>query len=180
LNGTVYDEFKINDGRKVILRPAKWEDLDDFLEFINALVEEGAYIGKNRKVTREEEIDWLAHHLANVEKGRAISVVADVDGKAIGNSEVGKGMEGNNHVGFLGIAISRDYRGLGIDLRMMETLIRESKDAGLKLLVLDVAARNDRANHLYRKVGFRDAGTIPKMMLIRDEYLDVTKMYLEL
>jgi len=150
------------------------------LEFINALVEEGAHISKNRKVTKEEETDWLSHHMASIERGRTISVVAEVEGKVIGNSEVGKGIEGNSHVGFLGIAVSRDYRDLGIGSRMMEMLIRESRKAGLKLLVLDVVARNVRAHHLYPKVGFIDAGTIPRMMSIGGEYLDVTRMYLEL
>jgi ribosomal protein S18 acetylase RimI-like enzyme len=150
------------------------------VEFINGLVDEGADIVKTKKVTREAEAEWLSRYLADVEKGALIGVVAEVEGKAIGNSEVGKGMEAQGHVGFLGIAVSRGYRDLGIGARMMETLIGESRRAGLKLLVLDVAARNARAHHLYLKMGFKDAGTVPRMMLTRGEYGDVIRMYLEL
>ena len=47
------------DGRKVILRTPKWEDLGDLLELINSLVEEKADIVRTEKVLRQEEIDWL-------------------------------------------------------------------------------------------------------------------------
>lgn len=176
----IYGEFQLKDGRRLILRSPRWEDLDDLLEFINSLVEEEADIIINKKVTREEETDWLARYLADIEKGKTIGVVAEVDGKVIGNSEVTKGICTESHVGFLGVAISKEYRDLGIGTRVLETLVEESKKAGLKLLVLDVYASNARARHVYRKLGFRDAGTIPRMAYRRAEYLDVVRMYLEL
>jgi hypothetical protein len=49
----------MRDGRKVILRTPKWEDLGDLLELINSLVEEKADIVRTEKVSRQEEIDWL-------------------------------------------------------------------------------------------------------------------------
>ncbi|MEM3840961.1 MAG: hypothetical protein QW090_07495, partial [Candidatus Bathyarchaeia archaeon] len=58
--GKVIREFVAKDGRKVILRTLKWEDLDDLLDFINSLVEEGANILRTEKVSRDEEIEWLS------------------------------------------------------------------------------------------------------------------------
>lgn len=54
---------------KTSLEDPRWEDLDNFLEPINSLV--------------EEEADWLARFLTNIEKGRTIGVVAEVDGKLV-------------------------------------------------------------------------------------------------
>ena len=49
--GKILCRFAARDGRKVILRTPRWEDLDDFMDFINSLVEEGADICRNEKVT---------------------------------------------------------------------------------------------------------------------------------
>ena len=37
--GTVTRTFKAKDNREVILRTPKWEDLDDYLELVNSLVD---------------------------------------------------------------------------------------------------------------------------------------------
>ncbi len=50
--------FRARDGKEVVLRTPRWEDLDDFLELINSLIEEGADIYFDKKLTREEEADW--------------------------------------------------------------------------------------------------------------------------
>lgn len=46
--------FTAKDGRQVVLRTPRWEDLDELLELINSLVSEGAEISRNKKVTRAE------------------------------------------------------------------------------------------------------------------------------
>lgn len=176
----LYREFRLKDGRRVILRTPMWEDLDDLMELINSLVEEEALIVINRKVTREEEAEWLSEHLVNIEKGRAIVVTAEIGGKVIGNSEVTKLGGNQSHVGILGIIVAKEYRDLGIGMRMLETLIEESRKTGLKLLVLDMLSTNARARHVYEKVGFKEAGRVPKMVFTKEGYIDVIRMYLEL
>jgi len=79
--GTLIRGFKAKDGRDVILRAPRWTDLDDMLDFINSLVEEGAEINVDTKKTRDEEVDWLARLLSSVEKGRQVAIVAEVDGR---------------------------------------------------------------------------------------------------
>lgn len=45
--------FTAKDGRQVILRTPRWEDLDDLVELINSLVEEGVEIEfETKKNTR--------------------------------------------------------------------------------------------------------------------------------
>jgi RimJ/RimL family protein N-acetyltransferase len=176
----VYGEFFLENGSKVVLRSPRWEDLDDLTKLINSLVEEGAPITMDRIITREEKAEWLAGRLANMEKGRTIMVVAEVNGKVVGNSEMNRLGGHQSHVGLLGIIVAREYRNRGMGTKMLETLIKESRKAGLKLLILDVLSSNTRARHVYEKVGFREAGVMPKMARTREGYDDVIRMYLEL
>ena len=68
--GTVLNVFSAKDGREVILRTPKWEDLEDALEFINSLIKEEAKILAITEKTREQERDWLAENLKKLEKGQ--------------------------------------------------------------------------------------------------------------
>jgi RimJ/RimL family protein N-acetyltransferase len=67
-SGAVVAEFSVKDGRKVVLRTPRWEDLDELLGLINSLVEEKAEIVISDKLTQEEEADWLADLLVRLEK----------------------------------------------------------------------------------------------------------------
>ena len=100
LKAKILREFVAKDGRKVVLRKPRWEDLDDLLDFINSLVEEGADILRETPVTREEEADWLGKRLASIEKEEIIGVVAEVNGKIVANSEVMKRGGPMSHLGF--------------------------------------------------------------------------------
>jgi ribosomal protein S18 acetylase RimI-like enzyme len=135
-------------------------------EFANALAAEhqsdpnfGVLLSK--RVTRDEEAEWLAKLLVKIEQGRAVSVVAEVDGKVVGNSEVVRGsLDDESTHGKLGIAIARDYRGIGIGNAMMRSLTKLSKEAGLKTLELEVLSTNPRAAILYERLGFKRTGLL--------------------
>ncbi len=172
--------FTAQDGRKVVLRSVKWEDLDDLIEFINTLVEEDADILRTSKVTRNEEAEWLGRRLASIDKGELIDAVAEVEGEVIANSEVDKRSDIMSHVGVLGIAVKQGYRGIGVGAELMKTLIEESKKAGLRILVLDHFATNKTARRLYEKMGFKEAGKISKGIYKNGKYIDLVRMTLEL
>jgi L-amino acid N-acyltransferase YncA len=176
----VYDIFTAKDGRKVVLRAIRWEDLDDCIDFINSLVEEGADILRDTNVTRDEEADWLGSRLARIEKGQLVGVVAEVDGKMIANSEVEKRGSFMSHLGYLGIGIRKGYRGIGIGTKLIQTLINESKKMGLEILVLDVFDVNKPAKALYKKMGFKEVGRIPKGIRKNGRYMDLVRMTREI
>ena len=172
--------FIAKDGRKVVLRPPKWEDLEGLMEYINSLVDEKAEIVLTKKVTREEEAEWLAKRLISIDKGDVIHVVAEVNGEVVAGAEVGKQKYRMSHVGMLGIGIKSGFRGIGIGTVIMKILIEESRKAGLKVLVLDVSDTNNIAKELYEKMGFKEAGKIPKGICKNGKYIDLVRMALEL
>jgi RimJ/RimL family protein N-acetyltransferase len=178
--GTIIHQFTAKDGRKIVLRTPKWEDLDDFLEFINSLVEEGADISKREKVTKEQETEWLGRGLAELENDKVFMLVAEVDGKVVANSELGRKSGFSEHVGGIGIGIRDGYRDVGVGTEMLRILIAQAKRWNLKILELGVFATNDRARHVYRKIGFKETGRIPKEVFKDGKYVDHIIMTMEL
>jgi RimJ/RimL family protein N-acetyltransferase len=171
--GKVVRRFSAKDGRQVMLRTLRWEDLDDCIELINSLVAEGANIAKNDKVTREEEVEWLAGALSRMERGEKFYLVAEVDGKVVGNSEIGRRLGGyDKHVGSIGIAIKKGFRDVGVGTEMMKALIKQGREMGLKVLTLTAFANNKRAIHVYEKLGFQQTGQIPKKFFKRGKFID--------
>ncbi len=101
----VYKRFTIASGKKVTLRVLRWEDLDGLLSFINTLVEEKQrdskstlYTGFDRRVTRDEEAEWLAQTLVAIERESVINVIADIDGTIIANGDVTRGGYKDTHL----------------------------------------------------------------------------------
>jgi len=178
--GTFIRRFKTKDGREVTLRAPRWSDLDDMLEFINSLVEEGAEIQNKTKVTREGEIDWLARHLSAIEKDKKIAIAAEVDGRFAGQVEVRPESGYSQHVGVLGIALRNGYRDIGIGTEMMKEAETQAKRLGLKILRLECYATNSRARHVYEKVGYQVVGCVPKANFKDGVYIDSIVMAREL
>mgnify|MGYP006270304955 FL=1 len=135
--GEIIKTFTAKDGRKVILRTPKHEDLNDLWEFINSLVEERADIIRNEKVSIEDENKWFIGALEQLERDEVFFMVAEVNGKVVANSEVRFHKGGyDSHVGAVGIAIRDGFREVGIGTEIMNTLIEHAKRIGLKVLVL--------------------------------------------
>jgi L-amino acid N-acyltransferase YncA len=171
-SGKIVRSFFAKDGRKVVLRTPKWEDLDDFLEIINLLVEERADILRTERVSKEEEIDFLSKVLSRLEKDEMFYLVAEVDGKVVAVSEISKRGGYEKHVGVIGIAIRNGFRDLGIGTEIMKTLVEQAQKMGLKVLTLSAFATNKPAIHVYEKVGFVQTGTIPKKHFKEGKYID--------
>ena len=179
-SGTIIRVFRAKDGREVTLRAPKWDDLDDMLEFINSLVDEGADIMMDTKQTMEQEVDWLARLLTRLEKDEITVVVAEVDGRFVGQTEVTPQSMRSKHVGVLGIALKEGYREIGIGTELMKEAETQSRRLGLEILNLEVFATNDRAKHVYEKLGYREVGAWPKVIKKDGAYIDGILMSKEL
>lgn len=164
--------FAARDGRLVKLRAPRWSDLDEMLDFINSLIDEGAEISATERKTRDEEVDWLATLLSDVEKDKRVAIAAEVDGRFIGLVEVRPERGSSAHVGTLGIAIREGYRDVGIGTEMMREAENQAKWLGIEMLTLDVFATNSRARHLYEKLGYRIVGFIPRFFKRDGAYID--------
>ena len=175
--GAFIRRFTASDGREVTIRTPEWDDLDDMLDFINSLVEEEAMIAANQKQTRESEIDFLARKLTSLEKDRIIHVVAEVEGKMVGSCEIEPRPGRFSHVGVLGMSVKEGYREVGIGQELMKEVERQAAKRGLESIMLEVFATNDRAIHVYEKMGYRRIGAIPDGIKYKGGYVDSVYMF---
>ncbi len=178
--GNIIKTFKSKKGQDVVIRYPKWEDLDDVLSFANNLVKEEAPLALSEVQTRAQEAKWMAESFEQIETGRKIKIVALVNGRYAGNCEIRVHDKRESHVGDIGIAIAHEFRDEGIGAELLSTLIEEGEKAGLRLLILHCFETNDRALHLYEKLGFVRAGLIPGMYAYKGAYVGEVTLYLPL
>ncbi len=165
-------EFSTKNGQRVVLRTPMWEDLDGLLDLINSLVEEKAEIVISDKLTREEEANWLADLLVKLEKDQTFFFVAEVNGKVVATSDLHLGRGTEVRAGNVGIVVKNGFRGMGIGTRIMQTIVKFARKRGLRVLVLSVFATNERAIHVYKKVGFVSCGRVPRKHFHKGRYVD--------
>ncbi len=178
--GTLLCEFTDGKGRHVRVRSPRWEDLDDLLDLINSAVEEAVDIYVDERKERDEEAKWLGQVLAEVENGELIHVVVEVDKGVVGSASLQKRRRCMSHVGDVGILLKAGYRDAGIGTRVLETLIAEGRRRGLEVLVIKYFGGNDRAQHVYEKVGFRETGREPGVVKRKGRYRDLVSMAMKL
>lgn len=172
----VLREFTDKKGREVTLRTPRWSDLDDMLTFINGLIEEEVMIVIDSKKTRDEEIEWLANNIKRLEKDQHMSLVAEVDGRVVGSCEFSPRYGSMKHYAMLGISIMDGYRDAGIGQEMMKELEKHASRLGVEYLALEVFNINDRAIHVYEKVGYRKIGAYPSGVKYKGGYVDSVHM----
>lgn len=178
--GQVLAKRRLKDGTEVTLRTPRMEDLDDILEFINALVKEKAMIYGAKPIKRAEEAKWLSNTLAEVETGKAVYIAAEAGGKVVASCSIQFKEGKQSHVCNLGIAISKEYRDKGLGTILMNELVRQARRFGKKMVTLGVFEKNPRAKHVYEKVGFREIGRLPKALLHGGKYQDEILMVKEI
>ena len=170
--GQILHTFTAKDGREVILRTPKLEDLDDCVTLINSLIDERADILLEVPVTRSAESDWLSRKLTAIENGEVIQIVAEINDHVIATTDVTIKTGARSHVGDLGIIILKDFRDVGIGTEMLIQLLKQAQVRGIKIVTLSVFATNSRAKHVYKKLGFRECGRIPSEIYKNRQYID--------
>ncbi len=175
----VYRRFAA-DGKTVSLRPMSRDDLDRLLTFVNGLVDDkktgkgaSVFTGFEKRVSRREEKKYLADQLTAVKKGHSISVLAEADGRIVGNGNVDPGpYNETRHHAHLGLTILADYRGKGIGREMVKVLLLEARRVGLKSIEVEFLSTNDAAIRTYRKAGFKEVGRIPRKVFRDGRFFD--------
>jgi len=174
------EEFTAKDGRTLLLRKPRWGDLDGLLDFMNSLVREQAPINQVDEISRSEQIEFLARRLSSIESDRVIQLVAEENGKIVGNADLTKLSGRECHVGKLGVAVRSGYRRIGIAAKLIETLIHQAEKQRIKIILLAVYESNLPALALYRKLGFKEVGRTPKGVYWKGRYIDDVRMAKEI
>ena len=104
-------------------------------------------------------------------------LVAEVDGKVVGNIDITRRKNRLSHVANLGMAVHDDYQDKGIGTALMEAVLDLADNwLNVKRVELDVYTDNLRAVHLYKKFGFEIEGVRRSLAFREGEYVDAYHM----
>jgi RimJ/RimL family protein N-acetyltransferase len=170
--------FDSKKGSTITIRPVRKSDLNSMLSFVNAFAKEPTYMMiSGRTFTRLQEKKYLESACAAMRKKEKIHLIAITDHKIVASAEVRRQSARKNHVGVVGVAVSKLWRGEGIGTKLIQLLIENATLLGLRLLVLESFEKNKGAIKLYEKMGFRKAGMVPEMFQYESGYQGCVIIY---
>lgn len=172
--------FTTKTGKHITLRPPQQSDVDVLLDFINTLVDEDAYILINKKQTRHQEIKYVQETLKQIQSGLKVQLHAYHGQTLTGNCQITKGLYRDSHVGTFGIALAKKYRADGIGTTLATHVIDQARQKlHVSLIQLEVFSENTPAQALYKKLGFKQFGTLPQGINYQNSFIDRIYMYKE-
>ena len=157
--------------REVTIRAVSSEDYQDIYEMLGCpgVVRNTLQLPY---VSLDKRRDWLSNLTPD-----DYMLVAEVDGKVVGNIEITRRRNRLAHVANLGMAVHDDYQDRGIGTALMEAALDMTDNwLNIKRVELDVYTDNFRAVHLYEKFGFVIEGTRRALAFREGEYVDAYHM----
>lgn len=164
-------EYILKDGRKLILRPARESDAQEMLAFRRKSAGETDFLLKCPEemtdYTVEKQLNFI-DRMINSENDKMFTAV--VDGKIAGISQISFNTRIKlKHRASIGIALLKEYWGLGIGSAIFTEIIKTAQSrGGIELLELEVIEGNYRAMGLYKKFGFEIVAQKPDAIRLKD------------
>lgn len=163
-------QIRLNNGKFCILKSPAEEDAEDMMVYLKQISEETYFMTRFPEevtMTKEEEAAFLK---VQQEDGSSLMINVRVDGKLVGNAGISAVANRRKlcHRATLGIALKKDFWGMGIGRALMEEAERCAREMGFLQLELGVFADNGRAIALYEKCGFERWGQIKNAFRLAD------------
>lgn len=153
-----------------------------FRRYISEIVKERpeVFLVVNRIPTIQEEREWVNSIKNAVKTKSGVSLVAWKGNKIIGEAQGLRGKWRDEDKVCIGISVARKYRGQGLGQKLLTKVIKlVKKRLKPKIIYLTAVADNGPAVALYKKVGFREKGRLPKWQKARGKYRDYVYMRLK-
>lgn len=162
-------EIRLRNGKTGVFRAPTVEDASALLEYLKVTAAETPFLLRTPEectMTVEQEQDYLRTVIASQNR---VMILCEVDGKLAGNCQLDrKDKQKTSHRAMVGIALLREFWGLGIGTAMLTELTRLARQMGLEQLELEVIEGNQRAMALYEKMGYRTVGAKPNAIRLPD------------
>ena len=125
----------------------------------------------SERVKRNE--DFIANMDENIHMFVAVIKGDDDREIIIGCASLHVSSNRKRHIGSIGMMVHKDYQGMGVGTKLMESLL-DIADNWLMLVrvELTVFIDNERAIGLYKRFGFNIEGTMEKAGIRSGEYVD--------
>lgn len=168
-------EYSVKEFGKVLIRLQEQEDVQESLDIIRIVAEEGKYLMEDG--VDQRRVDWTRKQL-ELNGSEVLFIVAEVNGKIVGNLDLVRygGTPKTAHVRYLDMAIRDGYRSLGIGSALMDYSVSWAKERGLEKIILEVFSSNTPAINLYKKFGFEVEGVNHGAVKLLGEPADIVQM----
>lgn len=143
----------------ITVRQAQLHDAEAILRVRRELIEEETFFISTVdefRVTKEEQ----EKSLEQTKKQGGVTLVAEADGEVIGFLSFKRSpMKRLSHAGFFGMGLTKSIRNQGAGKMLIHEMQQwGSKQEGLEKICLGVLSSNERAVHVYQKMGFVEEG----------------------
>lgn len=174
-------ETQLKNKTKVIVRNAEINDATALVNLKFEITKEIIYMLRDPDEfhsTIDNELNRINEMLVNKNK---IYLVAEVQGEIVGTIDFEtKLLRKIKHVGIIYMGIEENFRDMGIGSILLNTVIGwATSNPDIEKITLQVFSNNQRAIHLYKKLGFIMEGRCVKDMKFSDgTYVDSILMYM--
>lgn len=163
----------LSDGRQCVVREADTACAAALCEFVHQIDRESDFLNRfpgefNLSIPQEER--YIAEQVDNPD---ALFLMVAFDERIVATAHVrSNSLKRFRHHAELGIAVIKEFWGLGLGRQLMQLIIDWAKQKGLESLQLSVFGGNDKAIALYRSLGFVEEGRRKRYVLRADGTYD--------
>lgn len=171
---------KTKTGKEIVIRYPDVNDVIEMTRYINELSKEKTFITfQGEEITFEAEKKYVGGFLKKIKEKKAIKLLVIHNSKIIGISEVSMGERTAKHIGIFGITIAKEFRNEGIGRLLMEKVFEQAEKEmpSLKIVILEVFAKNSIAKRVYERFGFIEYGKLPNGITRGGKFEDAILMY---
>ena len=137
------------DGLKIVRSSEKYAV--SYCETFDEVAKEGKFLSISGGYPVEDIIRFIR---SCKECGYPQFLLIEPGGRAVGWCDIVRRCDEPDDVGFLGVGIAREYRGIGWGSRLMTATIHDAKKRGFNEIRLEVRASNFNAIRTYMRLGF--------------------------
>ena len=159
----------------IVVRKYSIYDLEEMTKIWNLVVMEGKYFPQENSLSIKEAAAFFAE--------QTYTGVAEVDGVIVGLYILHPNNIGRcGHIANASYAVKTDQRGKHIGKNLVMHSLEMAIESKFRIMQFNaVVANNKGAISLYKKLGFKELGTIPGGFKMDDgTFVDIIPFYLEL
>ncbi|MGQ4914266.1 MAG: GNAT family N-acetyltransferase [Candidatus Asgardarchaeia archaeon] len=166
----------LKNGKVVNIRLATTQDDEKIWNMVLRLSESTMMFLRPEGFTRSDIDNWLTESELDT---MAVFVAEHTENNqqvVVALGLIYKGQFQHSHVAELSIVVRDDFQSVGLGTQMTQFMIDYARARGLKKLILRVYADNERAYHMYRKLGFEIEGVFLKEAFVAGKYRTIYRM----
>ena len=150
---------KLEDGKRVMIRPLIAQDEQALNEFFSSMPEEDVtYL---RDDVKDPQV--IKHWCQSLDYETTLPLLADLEGKIIADATLHQEKRGwKSHIGTMRVSIHPDYRGKGVGRLLISELIQIALDIGLVKLDAEFIAEQSRSIAIFERLGFVKMAVLPQ------------------